>query len=320
MSSKPDIWMPLYIGDYLADTAHLDAEQSGCYLHWLMHYWRRGPLVDSVPELVKIGKLRSSDAPSIAQALLNEFFSLGLDQRWHQKRIDEELAAWAGKSIKAKEKAKRAAKVRWEKDAPSNATSNARSNAWSTPQAMLEQCPSPSPLPIKDRVPKGTHSEFVEAWNDNCGKLPAISKFSSDRQRKLEARIRSGLTLEEFVKAVQKCVSTGWLNGSGERGWQATFDWLIAKDSNVARVLEGSYGNGEIRANTRPASQVGVYEPEESDKFLKAEGFVKRTYGGELSPATIEKADRDGFLKIFDVLPDQLLERLSTPIVTAGAA
>jgi uncharacterized protein YdaU (DUF1376 family) len=142
MASKVDIWMPLYIGDILADTSHLDAERFGCYMLWLMHYWRKGPLSGNLADLVGIGKLRCVDATSTAQALLNEFFSLYLDGKWHQKRADVEIAKWQDKSLKAQEKAKTAAEARWGKDATSNATG--------TPQALLAPCPSslPSSSPL----------------------------------------------------------------------------------------------------------------------------------------------------------------------------
>ena len=145
MPSKPDIWMPLYIGDILADTSHLDAQRFGCYMLWLMHYWRKGPLDAEISDLIAIGKLRGKDAPSIAQAMLKEFFTKNGDGRWHQKRADIEIAKWQDKSLVAKEKAKKAAEGRWKKkDAPS------------IPQAMLEPCPPPSPSPkeqIQEQIP-----------------------------------------------------------------------------------------------------------------------------------------------------------------------
>lgn len=126
--------MPLYIGDYLADTAHLDAERSGCYLHWLMHYWRKGPLPDDLDKLTSIGKLRTPNARSIAQELLRDFFTFNVDGRWHQERVDSEKAKWCNKRQKANEKASKASRSRWKK-----------LDATSIGEGMFDAFPSPSP-------------------------------------------------------------------------------------------------------------------------------------------------------------------------------
>ena len=53
--SRP--WMPLCLADYLADTAHLRALESGAYLHLIMHCWRRGSLPDNDRQLATIAKM-----------------------------------------------------------------------------------------------------------------------------------------------------------------------------------------------------------------------------------------------------------------------
>lgn len=164
--TKTDIWMPFAIGDYLADTSHLSTLEHGAYLLLLMHYWRKGPLPNDLAKIAQIAKL-NSDARSIAQALLDEFFSHQEDGLYHQNRSDREIAKWQGKRQKAREKAAAAARARWKNDAPSIPPSNAQSNA----QAMLGQCPLPSPKPIKKNltpkafvVPEWVPREPWEAW------------------------------------------------------------------------------------------------------------------------------------------------------------
>lgn len=140
--------MPLFIGDYLADTARLTTEQHGAYLLLIMDYWRNGPPPDDAQILCQITRL-SNDAWSNAQAMLRRFFTVS-DGVWRHKRIDKELESAGIKKDKAIDKAKTAAAARWakveaDKQAKLNATSNATSNAPSIAQEMLEPCPSPLP-------------------------------------------------------------------------------------------------------------------------------------------------------------------------------
>lgn len=152
MSKKTDSWMPLWIGDYLADTQHLTRDEHGAYLLMLMAYWRNaGPLVDDNKRLAAITKATLKEWAELRPVLL-EFFEV-VDGHWHQKRMDAELSESVDRAEKAASKARKAAEARWgqssdasSSNAPSSATSTARSNASSIPQALHEQCPSPSPI------------------------------------------------------------------------------------------------------------------------------------------------------------------------------
>lgn len=86
MVKKTDMWMPIYIGDYLADTGHLTTTQHGAYLLLLMHYWRKRELPDDDKQLAAIAKLPLRiwlDTKETIQA----FFHDG----WKHKRIEEEI-------------------------------------------------------------------------------------------------------------------------------------------------------------------------------------------------------------------------------------
>jgi uncharacterized protein YdaU (DUF1376 family) len=147
--AKVDTWMPVYIGDYLADTGHLTTEEHGAYLLLMFHYWRKGPLPADESRLGSIAGI-TGDAWSNAWAMLKQFFVAGEDGRLHHKRIDHELKEAGEKRQKSTERAEKAARARWE---------NAPSNAQASPQALLKECPSPSPIPIKKQKPSSEPEE-----------------------------------------------------------------------------------------------------------------------------------------------------------------
>lgn len=80
--------MPWYIADYLADTAHLRAAQSGAYLHLIMHYWQRGGLPPENVQLAAIARMTDSEWKK-ARPIIEPFFQM---PGWKHKRVEEELA------------------------------------------------------------------------------------------------------------------------------------------------------------------------------------------------------------------------------------
>lgn len=229
MSAKADIWMPVYIGDYLADTTHLTAEQHGAYLLLLFTYWkRRKPLPNDSVFLANAARL-TADAWSIHQAVLEEFFDTSSGNAWVHHRVEDELAKAGEKKQKAAEKAKKAADARW-----NNAPGNAPGNAPSITQALHEECPSPSPSPSNKKKEKDIGSTFVappwvdqQLWNDFLEMRKKIKKPATDRAKQLLVTellklVQMGYTQEEIIgNSIKNCWQDFYApkNSGGSRGF-----------------------------------------------------------------------------------------------------
>jgi uncharacterized protein YdaU (DUF1376 family) len=206
---KTDIWMPLYIGDYLADTARLTTEQHGAYLLLLMDYWRSGRLPDNDQILAQICKL-SPDAWSNAKAMLMQFFNIQ-DGYWIHTRVEKELALAMENKAKMHDRASKAAQARWDKP-QNNATSNA--------QAMHKECPSPSPLPSPTSLTTTTKTITPEGVSDSIFKdymevrKAKKAKWTETALKGLQRESeKAKITLQE---AMQICCERGWIGFKAE--------------------------------------------------------------------------------------------------------
>lgn len=145
---KTDIWMPLYIAEYLGDTMHLTTRQHGAYLLLIMAYWRSAsPLPNNERQLAAICKMHPSEWEEDRDTLAG-FFETD-ETGWHHKRIDIELANALDNVQKASEKGRAGAAARWQKDAAGNATGNATGNAQGNSTGNAS---SPSPISTTDVV------------------------------------------------------------------------------------------------------------------------------------------------------------------------
>ena len=93
-------------------------------------------------------------------------------------------------------------------------------------------------------LPKGNDIETVRTlYNETCLFLPPCQAITKKRAE-LVSEVLESFTIEDVKKVFEKANKADFLNGKNERGWKASFDWLI-DINHFARVLEGAYDNTE---------------------------------------------------------------------------
>lgn len=232
MTVKTDIWMPLYIGDYLADTSRLTTEQHGAYFLLMMDYWRSGPPPDDDGVLASICKCSVEAWTKIRQALQG-FFTV-IDGFWTHARIEKERTKAKKNSAVKSESGKIGAQKKWQKhnEMMANAMANGMANAYQT------DAPSPSPskssLDSKAVKPKATPQTTVaslpakaEFLPPDWVPIPQWDAWIASRKKLKKAPTPEALSLA--VKTLDKFRLSGHdpaevLDASTLNGWAGLFE------------------------------------------------------------------------------------------------
>lgn len=198
-------YMPLYVGDYLADAAHISTLSHGAYLLLIMNYWQRGkalPANDRV--LAGIAKLTPEQWADVKLDLADFFQEI--DGCWRHKRIEQELETAKGKVAKASAAGKASAEAR----------SNARSTVVEHPsnhkirlgedREEKEQTLSgkPDPVPVKARQ-KDYAPAFLLLWDTfpkhpNASKLDAFKSWTKLSQQDQDLCLDGAVRYIDFLE------------------------------------------------------------------------------------------------------------------------
>jgi uncharacterized protein YdaU (DUF1376 family) len=274
--SKSDTWMPLYIGDYLADTMHLNAAQHGAYLLLLMHQWRTGPLVDDDAQLATIARCDLALWRRAVGPVVRRFFD-PTPEGLAQKRLATERLNAMALSAKLSDAGKTAAAKRWNKDAngianASKKDANGITNAYDT--QYPSDTPSPSPSQKEERetsslssnlVPKALiDAQFDEFWKSyprKTAKDSAKKAFVAALKRTPHTEILAGVKRGQWNPDPRFIpYAATWLNQgrwqdetlpegtpsgprephSGQRktGVNAAMDWMAEEFDNATQAPE----------------------------------------------------------------------------------
>lgn len=106
-----------------------------------------------------------------------------------------------------------------------------------------------SPEKKTENLKAEQYQQIIDAYNDNCGKLPKATKLTDKRKRTIRICLEQGFTLDDFRAAVKKAALIPFFNGNGERGWRANFDFIIKPD-NLQKIIEDTYDSGSSQENS----------------------------------------------------------------------
>lgn len=195
--SKPDTWMPLYIGDYLRDTTRLTTEQHGAYLLLIMDYWTNGPLPDDDLALSQVTRLQPSAWKKNRPALARLFRIA--DGEWHHKRIDEERE----KAIRINEKQKA-------NGAKGGRPKKTQPETQNKPMGFDRDNPNETPSQSQSQSQVNPRSTSTLSNSETCSQAGAVcARLKSEaglldinpQHPKLLALLEAGLTDNEIVSA-----------------------------------------------------------------------------------------------------------------------
>lgn len=86
--------------------------------------------------------------------------------------------------------------------------------------------------------------KIKELYNSICVSFPKIKVIDGERKKAVSARWRTYKSLEVFEELFTKTEASEFMRGANDRNWTADFDWIM-KPTNMAKVLEGKYDNGQ---------------------------------------------------------------------------
>jgi uncharacterized phage protein (TIGR02220 family) len=211
---KPDVWMPLYIAKYLADTQRLTTEGHGAYLLLIMDYWMAGPLPDDDEQLAAVTKMGIKEWKRM-RLKLEPFFRV-VDGRWRHKRIDAEKGG-AQDNIEKKSKAGIAgAAKRWQTHAGANGKDVAYAVTGGMAPRMADAWQNDAPIPLKPPTPetKPKKSKTLSGKPDESTEILEFLNRKANRAYQavpanleiIQARFKEGYTAVQLRQViVKKC-------------------------------------------------------------------------------------------------------------------
>lgn len=207
------IYYTHHLGDYMRDTAHLSMLEDAAYRRLLdIYYIKEIPLPSDVRECCKLARAQSKQEREAVAYVLRAFFTL-TDDGYRQTRADIEIGEYQAK----REKAKRSANARWNKD-ESDSECNANDDANAMRTHMRTHCEgNANQYPITNNqintpptppVGDGRFDRFWKAYPRKVGKDAARRMF-------VRRKVDEALLAQMLTAIAEQAATEQWRKDGG---------------------------------------------------------------------------------------------------------
>lgn len=267
-------YIPLYVADYEADTAHLSIEEDGAYMRLLRLCWRTPgcSIPDDAAWIMRRMRCTADEFHRVVAPLIAEFFRKERGRIYNQRLSQEfrRIEELSQRRSEAGKKGGRPAKALNDNDLDESKAKAKQKHLKPEPEPELEEKEANASLsPDGDASapkPLDEIAEAVSAYNlaaEESG-WPKVAVLSKARRSALSSRLRECGGLAGWSAALARAQASPHLCGQNDRGWVASFDFLT-RQSSFAKLMEGNYdernrkpgmgqaGKGDTRRSTLEA-------------------------------------------------------------------
>ena len=89
------------------------------------------------------------------------------------------------------------------------------------------------------KPPASGPEQVMQLWNERTqAPIPRCRELTAKRRKQIEARLKER-PISEWQEVATKIAASTFCQGQNDRGWKATFDWMIGSPDVAVKVLEG---------------------------------------------------------------------------------
>ena len=141
--------------------------------------------------------------------------------------------------------------------------------------AVANRCEMEEVRCLKDND-KDSFDEIVAYFNEQmAGKtIPQVAIVTPERRHAFERLMaQTGVNKDNVKQAIKNAAESDFLNGKGQKGWVASFDWMMVPQ-NFQKVLENNYRNKQVTQQVQYGTTDGYQDPRRGVEASRTDSYA----------------------------------------------